>query len=392
MTLPTLQVLVAFATAPLASPTYVDITAYVRSLRIRRGRNNELNRIETSTATLELDNADRRFEPFYSGSPYYPNVIPTRRIQIRAVWAGVTYYLFTGFISGWPLDWDHENGDSHVKITAYDQQALWGRAQPIAVSFGAQKASASIATVLGFMSPVGGTAIEDGISTLQPYATTAGGIEIINKLTESENGFFWIGPSGNAVWANRYHRLNNGLTPAAVFGPGVGESSYVKFQPIIDDTFLYSRVTVTRQGGTTQTAFNSSSSSAYGSRTLAKSGLLMSTDGEALDAAMWLLRRYEQPGLRGTLELHPSATNEWPVALGLDFNQRITVKRAPPGVASIQSADFYIEGVEHEFRADANLWITRFNLSPVQASGSETAWVLDDAVFSVLGTTTILAY
>lgn len=63
-------------TAP-ASITWTDITRYtdtVRGVAISRGASDELSETQPGTATLRLDNADGRFTPGNSSSPYYPNV------------------------------------------------------------------------------------------------------------------------------------------------------------------------------------------------------------------------------------------------------------------------------------------------------------------------------
>lgn len=47
-----------------------------------------------------LNNTDRRFDPSYA-SPYYPNVVPMRRVRDRTVQPAVTYDLFEGFVEDW---------------------------------------------------------------------------------------------------------------------------------------------------------------------------------------------------------------------------------------------------------------------------------------------------
>jgi hypothetical protein len=85
MSWPTLTVECAFGSdASNASPSWQEITDYVREVRIRRGRQFELDRIDASTLALKLDNSDRRFDPSYVSGPYYPNVLPMRRMRVRA--------------------------------------------------------------------------------------------------------------------------------------------------------------------------------------------------------------------------------------------------------------------------------------------------------------------
>jgi hypothetical protein len=68
------------------TPTFAeDISIYVREASTHRGAQRELERIEAGTASIVLDNRDGRFTPLNPASPYYPNILPMRRIRIRAM-------------------------------------------------------------------------------------------------------------------------------------------------------------------------------------------------------------------------------------------------------------------------------------------------------------------
>ena len=127
--LPTLVVEVAFTSDSLdTTPTWVDITSYVRAGSIRSGRTNELDEFQTGSCSLTLDNRDRRFDPLYSAGPYYGASTPPapaeylkarKQCRIRATYSAVTYDLFYGFVSGWALSPDI-SGDSVCQIEGYD--------------------------------------------------------------------------------------------------------------------------------------------------------------------------------------------------------------------------------------------------------------------------------
>src|SRR5690348_3697709 len=65
-------------------------------ISIRRGRQDETGQIQAGECTVTLDNADGSLSPENASSPYYPNVLPGRRLRVSAVWEGITYYLFYG--------------------------------------------------------------------------------------------------------------------------------------------------------------------------------------------------------------------------------------------------------------------------------------------------------
>jgi hypothetical protein len=67
--LPRAKVELAVYNKPLDPyPRWVDVTRFVRSVSTRTGRQNQLGRYEAGTATVELDNRDRRFDPVYAGA------------------------------------------------------------------------------------------------------------------------------------------------------------------------------------------------------------------------------------------------------------------------------------------------------------------------------------
>lgn len=91
MTWPTVLVEIAFATDPADAPTWTDVTSYCRGISIRRGRESELDRFNPGSCTLTMDNLDRRFDPTYAAGPYYPNVLPMRRVRISTQYAADDY-------------------------------------------------------------------------------------------------------------------------------------------------------------------------------------------------------------------------------------------------------------------------------------------------------------
>lgn len=395
MSFPTITVRIAFATGPLATPTWTDVSDYLEAFRIKRGRQDELNRVEAGTAEVKLRNRDRRFDPTYTSGPYYGTILPMRRINIRAVWSAVTYDLYTGYVEAWPTDWPLRD-DSSVTLPCADAFTYFSKAE-LSVSPGAQTADLSISDILTLANwPPADKSLNTGASTLQAWSESEGNVlAMFQRLTDSENGYLWMGTEGKVYFRERYHRLlaSTSNTSQATFGDGVGELPYSAIEPSFDDTFIFNDVRITRTGGVQQTNADSASISAYFRRPMRKTDLLMATDAEAADAVNWLLNLYKEPALRiKSLTVNPQTDNAnlWPQVLARDFHNRITVKRTPPGGGNVLSLDCYIEGVEHVLTAGPQQeWTTTWNLSPTTTLN---LWLLDDAVLSVLNSTTILAY
>lgn len=128
MPFPTPIVEIAFSDSPyVASPTWTNVTAYVRSMSTDRGRSDDWSEF-TGSASVVLDNRDRRFDPFNTTGPYYGLLLPRRQIRIRAqtVEGGVTttHDVFRGFISGWAPQWTDGGKDSTVTLSCFDAMQL----------------------------------------------------------------------------------------------------------------------------------------------------------------------------------------------------------------------------------------------------------------------------
>lgn len=101
MGMPTTTLEVAFTTDPGATPTWTDVTAYLKNFKVHRGRPDEKAAYSPGQVEIVLANEDRRFDSQYAAGPYYPNVVPMRRIRIRAVYSAVTYDIFNGYVTNW---------------------------------------------------------------------------------------------------------------------------------------------------------------------------------------------------------------------------------------------------------------------------------------------------
>jgi len=79
-----------------------DITDYVKSHYIERGKNQEQGNNQAGTLDLTLLNSDKRFSPTYAASPILTAggaIRPWLPIRARATVGGATKTIYTGFIS-----------------------------------------------------------------------------------------------------------------------------------------------------------------------------------------------------------------------------------------------------------------------------------------------------
>src|SRR5688500_890889 len=110
---------IAFATTPFVTPTWVDVTSRLVAGSVIRGRTSELDRIRAGTLTVVLVNDDRRFDPTHAGGIYWPNVLPMRRIRLRATFNSIVYDVFNGYIDRWEQTYEPP-AVAHATVTATD--------------------------------------------------------------------------------------------------------------------------------------------------------------------------------------------------------------------------------------------------------------------------------
>lgn len=128
--MPTMVVEIAWTSKPTTAPAsrvWVDVTAYVQSVSIQRGRSDELDRVDAGTCDVKVRNQDGRFDPTYASGAYAPNVDLGKPLRVRATWLGVTYDLFQGYVWNFPPEWP-VNAAETVALHAIDELGAMGRA------------------------------------------------------------------------------------------------------------------------------------------------------------------------------------------------------------------------------------------------------------------------
>jgi len=124
MPFPTSKVEIAFDDGPyVASPTWTDVTSFVRGMGIDRGRSDDWGDFYGS-ARVVLDNRARTFDPFYTSGTYYGKLLPRRQIRITATYGGTSYPVFRGYVNGWPPTWTDAGKDSTVTLSCMDALGL----------------------------------------------------------------------------------------------------------------------------------------------------------------------------------------------------------------------------------------------------------------------------
>lgn len=394
MTFPTFTV-----EAEFASGTWTDLGDAALRATHRFGRQSEFARPETGQSTSLLDNSSRDFDPTYTAGSYYPNLKPGIRIRHRATLDATVYDLFVGRVDptqGWPQQWTQPLYQE-LTVRANDALALLAGVKiPAGTSWPQEASGTRIGRLLDLAGWTGGRSIDTGQETIQ--AAAAGDLDGQDALShafqiaDTEPGFLYVDGAGTFVFQDRHHRLVDPYTTSqATFSddPAAGEILYSSLE--MQQSRIVNVWRVTRAGGSEQVAEDSTSISLYG-RLEASLQTLHASDGRALDMAQWRLQQTKDPHDRFvSMVIEPlEDSTVWQAALGLELGDRVTIVRTPPGGSEQIVQDGNIEAVTRDLirLEDGNPSVT-FGLSP--ASDTQ-AWVLGDAMNSLLGESTVLIY
>ncbi|MER5209388.1 LamG-like jellyroll fold domain-containing protein [Streptomyces sp. NPDC002838] len=190
--------------------------------------------------------------------------------------------------------------------------------------------------------------------------------------------------SGPLLFQSRDVRYNP--TPALTLSYPDLETDGVKYA--YDNQKLVNTVTASRPGGATQRVLNQASIDTYGEKSRDLQ-LFKNSDNSALDAANWLVSRYANPVAE--VRQVPVEAYSMPVAtyralLDADVSTVIGLTSLPDQ-APAATTNVFVEGYTE--RIGLNQHHLDFYTS---RADTDTVWVLDDPTYSVLDSTTRLAY
>ena len=418
MTLPTLHVEIDFSSGPSFSYPFildstgfgildeniladgpldlVDVSAQVRKVSTRRGRNRILANFEAGTATVVLNDPNSDFNPQNTSSPYYGKLLPLRKIRIYAttIFSGnpINVNLFSGYITSYDTSfYQGTTEDAVVTLQCADGFRLLNNVSteipPVPGATAGQLSGARIEALLDFADfPDSMENINPGNSTMQ--ADPGGNRSVlaaIQTVEQSEFGAFFMGRSGKATFLER-----NVISQLADVSPieytdirplGPGQYPYASVDFAFDDQLVLNDVSITRLGGTPQIVTDQTSIDTYFYKSGQRTNLLMQTDAEALDQAQMLVASRKNATLRidaMRLDLN-SDIDEQNTALNLnmDIYNLINITKTMPGGSTI-TQELFVQGVSHDIAPG------RWNVTVYTAEPIIQAFILDSSTQGVL--------
>ena len=365
MAVPTINAIINFSTGPATAQAMqldigilgtnvladsvaviVDVSNQVDTVKTARGRNVLADQFQTGTLNLRIVDQNADFNPQNPASPYYELLTPMKKVQITATYLGVTYPIFSGFITSYLTTYPKEdvNTVTYTTITAVDAYRLAQNAQVTTVA-GASAGNLSGTRVNQILDeidwPNSMRDVDAGLTTLQnDPGTNRTSLSALQTVADSEYGAIYVDATGSFVFQDRNVTVGSiGGTPTKFSDDGTG-IRYKNVSWVLNDYLIFNSVNITRLGGATQTAINQPSIDKYFLHSYTLTDLLMQTDAVALDYARSYCASRAETSIRcDAIELDlytPDYTTGIIAALDLDFFDPITVITTQPGGSTIE--------------------------------------------------------
>jgi hypothetical protein len=367
---------------------FADVTTYVQSVSITRGRSRQLDEFNCGSAQINLWNKERIFDPLNQSSPYWiggatqqTGVVPRLPVQILA--NGIPIY--TGLVTDWDINYDLGFNDTATvqcadNFTVLSNQLINAVASPSVESTGTR-----INTVLNYseINYQGARAIDTGSSTLGAFAIAqdTNCLNYFQQINTSEQGYLFMSANGTLTFKSRSSVLNP-VSGATFNGDGTG-LPFNSLQNLYGDELLYNFITTQSPAGALQTTSNATSIAQYQAQQYSLLDLLNSTTTEVAGLGNYLLGRYQNPILRFNglqTQLSAMTTAQQNIALSLDLTNICTVvKNFVTGTPSSNSQTLIVSGVNHTITPGNHVISYTF-----ESTDGNAYFVLDDTIFGTL--------
>jgi hypothetical protein len=413
MAVPTIEAIINFSTGPsfaqamildtgildtniLADSTavIVDVSDQISSIQIKRGRNAQADQFQTGTLSLRIVDQAGDFNPLNTSGPYYGLLNPMVKVQINAVSLGVTYPLYSGFITSFTTTSPSKALDDvvYTMIDAVDAFRLAQMAQitTVAGSSAGDLSGTRINQILDQIAwPASMRDVDAGQTTVQANSNAAAtALASMQKIELAEYGALYVDASGSFVFQDRAVTAGSVGGAATVFADDGTGIPYFNAVWRLDDTLIYNSASITRTGGTAQVATNAASIAKYFEHSYNQTNMMMETDAVALDYALAYVASRAETSIRCdaiTLDLYRANYAAGILAaMELDYFDNVTISTTQPG-ASTLTKTLQVFGVAYAISPN-NFKVTFTTLEPILDS-----FILNSTQYGILDTS-VLSY
>jgi hypothetical protein len=361
----------------------VDVTQYVASVSINRGKSRELDRFTAGNASVVLHNDTRIFDPFYADGPYYRQILPRKQVIIKS--NGVTQ--FTGFIDDWDLSYELGN-KSYASISCVDAFLQLSATQLSSFTNVVQSSGQRVEAILNRPEvawSVFARNIDTGKQSLQAdtVALNTNVLQYLQDVETTESGALFIDKEGAVTFKDRTSNVPPEVDTLIFADDGRAQSvPYTQIQVIYGSELLHNRVILTRESGSEQIAENVESQGIFGIQTLSIDGLLTDDDADVRTLASYLVNTYSKPELRFsnlTVTMHDKSLSDQLKILGVEINDVLRIVFTPNGIGDAIDDYGLVTGIQHDIGIDAHYVTFEFGYA------QDLPIILDHPIYGRLG-------
>ena len=347
------------------STSFASVIDGTRSIRVKRGREDQSDAFVTGTMSFVLDDtrAGGVFNPFDNdpSNPYYdqaqgvPGLAPGRAVElIRYDDNGDPELLFVGTVVDYDLEFS-VGGLTTVTVLCADGNYRLANTAISAHTPSVELSGARIEAILDRAEvdyPDGAARnISSGTVNLGDYAIAEGTNvkAYFDAITSTaERGRIYLSRDGVLTATNRL-----GVTisnPVVVFSDDGTQTPYSDIEIVFGADGLVNRVTVTPVGGTTEVATDATSISTYFTKALDISNSLLDQQSDAEDLADYLLSPEPEPRFTSLEVFFGSLTTAQKDAVAIiDIGDTVEITRTitTGNTTTTITQESQIEGVEH---------------------------------------------
>ena len=342
------------------STDFVDITEYVQSITINRGRSNQLDTFPTGTLSITADDraSGRSFDPLNTASPWYEGelgIAPRRLIEVYGGSAG-TAAMFKGYIYDLNIDYDEPNF-STAQIMAVDALAQLSQTNLVGFNPSSQLSSDRVNTLLSRSEVSWSTALREintGIATLGTvaYADNDNVLQALNAVQIAENGRFYASRDGMLVFDPRI-QVSFGTAVAVLGGTAATDLPIRSLNSVYGAETVLNRVSVQVQGSSVSSVVNGTASQAeYGIKNFALNNLPLVNDAAGSALAVALLARYGEPEVvfnETSVLMNGLSSAQQELMASLEIGDILAVeKRFAVGTPSVVRQNVVVESIRHQ--------------------------------------------
>lgn len=335
----------------------------------------------------------------YRGGPYYPNVVPRKKLRISGTWNSTQDRIFTGYVESWPTQWPMAGRRAELDVTAIDGFAVLAK-KKVNTTFAQERTDERIWNVLNEAHwPTTERNISVGITVVQAATVQdESALAHLQRCQEAEDGRVFVAADGKVTFFDRWTPYMSPYDVASSTFGDIGTTAewpYVGITIENGDRLIYNDIRLQREGSTNLiTSSDAQSVSAYWENSLQRTDLLTLDENEIAQQASALKDRYKDPALRITsllIDPYQQPDQLWPFVLGVELGDRIRVKRRPYNASNpttdssngLLSQDCFVEGIRHAADRDGR-WETELKLTAIGVNYNPGPFLILDNASSKL--------